>query len=193
MIVDNAGDARRIYQNSVIVIDKAPVLITDVRDDLILRGVNIRNQALVSMDVNDPRVDPKPVKTGFVNGLGNSVYVTRRTARLSSQGLTADNMRVRVLVERGAYEVLQREVLNLNSTHLADMIYGIYPSYEESLGIVENDLVQISAFGRNQAVDCRGNIYYRNDVVGRANKDNGTIVIFKEYSHYKWVFEQKCE
>lgn len=193
MIVDNAGDARRIYQNSVIVIDKAPVLITDVRDDLILRGVNIRNQALVSMDVNDPRVDPKPVKTGFVNGLGNSVYVTRRTARLYSQGLTADNMRVRVLVKLGAYEVLQREVINLNSTHLADMIDGIYPSYEESLGIVENDLVQISAFGRNQAVDYRGNVYYRNVLVGRANKDNGTIEIFKEYSHYKWVFEQKCE
>lgn len=193
MLVDNEGDARRIYCNSLIRIDGSPVVITDVRNDLVLRGVNIRTQELVRKGVNEDGIDDTPIPTGFVNGLGNSVYVTRRTSRLYSQGLTAENMCVRVLVDRGSWEILQREVLNLNSVHLADMVDGIYPRYEESLSIVENDLVQISAFGRNKAVDFRDNIYYRDRIVGKANKDNGTITMLKQFNHYKWVFEEKCE
>lgn len=193
MHVDNENDARRIYCSSLIRIDGSPVVITDVRADLVLRGINIRTQELVRKDVNDAGIDNTPIPTGFVNGLGNSVYVTRRTSRLYSQGLTSENMCIRVPVERGSWAILQREVSNLNSVHLADMIDGIYPQYEESLAIIENDLVQISAFGRNKAVDYRGNVYYRAQIVGKANKDNGSIVMMKQFNHYKWVFEEKCE
>ena len=194
MHIDNHNDASRIYNHALIRINSELVYVKNVRDDLDIVGVALRTGKEIQLNVNSKDIDRQPIRTGFVNGFGSVVYLTRRTARTYSQGLTLENMRVRELIPHPNGGQLIDEVQRMRYVGLCDMADGIYPSIDEAISMMKNNKdVTIVAFERNKAIDEEHRLWYRGSCVGKYDIDAQVVKLRKEFKHLNWVFEQKCE
>ena len=194
MHIDNHNDASRIYNHALIRINSELVYVKNVRDDLDIVGVALRTGKEIQLNVNSKDIDRQPIRTGFVNGFGSVVYLTRRTARTYSQGLTLENMRVRELIPHPNGGQLIDEVQRMRYVGLCDMADGIYPSIDEAISMMKNNkAVSIVDFERNKAIDVEHRLWYRESCVGKYDIDAQVVKLRKEFKHLNWVFEQKCE
>ena len=194
MHIDNYNDAVRIYKHALIRINSELVYVKNVRDDLDIIGVAIRSGKEIQVNVNSEAIDRQPIRTGFVNGFGSVVYLTRRTARTYSQGLTVENMQIRELLPNFNGVQLFDEVQRMRYVGLCDMADGIYPSIDEAISMMKNNKdVTIVAFERNKAIDEEHRLWYRGSCVGKYDIDAQVVKLRKEFKHLNWVFEQKCE
>lgn len=194
MHIDNYNDAIRIYNHALIRINSELVYVKTVRDDMDIIGVAIRSGKEVQVNVNSEAIDRHPIRTGFVNGFGSVVYVTRKTARTYSQGLTHENMKVRVLLPHHNGAQLIDEVQRMRYVGLCDMADGSYPSIDEAISMMRNNkAVSIVAFERNKAIDEEHHLWYRESRVGKYDIDAQVVKLRNEFKHLNWVFEQKCE
>lgn len=195
MEIDNYNDAVRIYKYSLIRIDRELVLVKNVLENLTLIGMKLRSADEVRESVNSEKIDRYPIKTGFVNGFGTTVYVTRKTSRTYSQGLTSENISVREIIHSHGSGELIDEVVQLRFVGLCDMADGIYPSLHEAHSMIANSGGRINsiAFERNKALDYKGIVWYRSQPVGRYDADNDVVKLKPEFKHLNWIFQQKCE
>ncbi len=194
MHIDNYNDAIRIYKHALIRINSELVYVKNVREDMDIIGVAIRSDKEVQVNVNSEAIDRQPIRTGFVNGFGSVVYLTRKTARTYSQGLTIENMQVRELFPHHNGGQLIDEIQRMRYVGLCDMADGSYPSIDEAISMMRNNkAVSIVAFERDKAIDEEHHIWYRGSCVGEYNADTQVVKLRNEFKHLNWVFEQKCE
>ena len=194
MYIDNYNDAIRIYNHALIRINSELVYVKNVRDDMDIIGVAIRSGKEVQVNVNSEAIDRQPIRTGFVNGFGSVVYLTRKTARTYSQGLTIENMQVRELIPHHNGGQLIVEIQRMRYVGLCDMADGSYPSIDEAISMMRNNkAVSIVAFERNKAIDEDHRLWYRWGCVGKYDIDAQVVKLRNEFKHLNWVFEQKCE
>ena len=194
MHIDNYNDAIRIYSHALIRINSELVYVKNVRDDMDIIGVAIRSGKEVQVNVNSEAIDRQPIRTGFVNGFGSVVYLTRKTARTYSQGLTVENMQVRELIPHQNGGQLIDEIQRMRYAGLCDMADGIYPSIDEAIRMMRNNkAVSIVAFERNKAIDKEHRLWYRGSCVGKYDIDAQVVKLRNEFKHLNWIFEQKCE
>lgn len=194
MHIDNYNDAIRIYNNAIIRINNELVYVKNVRDDMDIVGVALRTGKEIQLNVNSKDIDRQPIRTGFVNGFGSVVYLTRRTARTYSQGLTIENMQVRELIPHHNGKQLITEIQRMRYIGLCDMADGIYPSIDEAISMMRDNIeVSIVAFERNKAIDEEHRLWYRGSCVGEYDNDAQVVKLRNAFKHLNWVFEQKCE
>ena len=194
MYIDNYNDANRIYNHALIRINSELVYVKNVRDDMDIIGVALRTGKEIQLNVNSKDIDRQPIRTGFVNGFGSVVYLTRKTARTYSQGLTIENMQVRELIPHHNGGQLIDEIQRMRYVGLCDMADGIYPSIDEAISMMRNNkAVSIVAFERNKAIDEEHRLWYRESCVGKYNIDTQVVKLRNEFKHLNWIFEQKCE
>lgn len=155
---DNLNDASRYLSSTVCYWDGVPVYVSDMR-----RSENNReefdaycyelpyNGARADWrNISDPRFNAFKFQMGYMN-IGDSIrYMSRRPARIQSQGLCGNNTSIiggNGMNGRGEFtEVIRHQGFK-------DMLMGVYPTIEEARQkLMENPRLRGMAFSREFAI-----------------------------------------
>lgn len=155
---DNAQDANRYLSNTVCYWAGEPVYVAECR-----ASRNDRNaiEAYVYKlpygfsegfycNIGDERFNAFKFRLGYINHNNNVVYMSRRPARIQSQGLCSNNVNI-----RGSLNGRHRDDFNdlVRSKGLTDMLMGKYPTLDEARKtLLEKSDVRAVAFSREFAI-----------------------------------------
>lgn len=161
---DNANDAYRYLQGTVVYWNGTPVYVSDVQTidrviKALVRPIPIRggrgDEEWVSID--DPNFNCMKYNLGYVNLVNGTVaYVTRRPARAQAQGLASQNVSVQY-----SHGIDQRHWgradiwadLVRNQPGLGECLMGKYPSLDEARAkLMADKTVKAVAFDRYFAI-----------------------------------------
>lgn len=180
-------DLRMIFDDSLIIYKKEPVMVKTVIDrSLFLKDI-IRKKELGLVPITDNNLDFTPVKLGFCNEGRDAFYVTRAPLRQYKQGLCRGNLNIHRLHDE--YDKVGMDKLSkMNSEGLVNCILGRYPNLNEAIELITENKMNSVAFNRFFAIDSDFRIYHRNNDVGIL--DPTTLkIITRRSTHYVQNFK----
>lgn len=192
MEVHNYNDAVRIFDKCIIRYGDEPVFVNKVTEALELDCFKIHDHRPLRFKVNDANINITPIPTGYVNGYGTTIYLSRGTPRVYHQGLSRDNLRVELFGGGDNDMRLRAEVTQLTSIHVAEMVHDIYPTLPQALAAIEEGAKSV-AWSRTKAIDHDHNVYYKTRNIGVYDQKRNVIILNANNKHFRWGFEEKCE
>ena len=176
-------DYNLIFNQSLLIVDGVPFFIVDITEDVATgyvvgsgRRINIRLTENTSIKM--PRL-------GYINYCGTCFYWYRTTPRKFIFGVNAGNTtlidaerwfsRTEINIKRDFY-------LDLSSPYIYNTVNGVYPSFTDALGMLqEQDEFEV-AFDRQFSVSKDGDVYYKALKVGSVEKDS-SILLLNEFNY----------
>lgn len=133
--VDNHVDLQRRIENTVILYDRCPVLVTFVEnmDRINILKVEDKMKAKPKTKVvalKDPLLDVNPFKLGYVNTDAECGFFTRRPYRGTQIGLLTQKIRCE------PWPRAQHAVNMIYTEGFRDMVLGVYPKLAEAVDCV---------------------------------------------------------
>lgn len=127
--------------------------------------------------------------------IGQGVYfLSRRPVRRNKFGLREDNCEITHVAGQAIDTRMSKAFGRLLHTNaMADMLKGVYPSFEECIDKIRGGSLLCSAFNRSFAVNRTGlrtmNLIYRTNIIGEVSITKGAIELYPGYGHMK----ERCE
>lgn len=178
------GDARSIFIDCLLEVDKRPVYVLNIDVDGAQYLLDLERQEIKVRKVVDfSSYRPLQGRMGFINHLGNAVFASRTTTRQYKFGLSSNNMAIKALdADSATYKAALADLASVRHPAFLNTLQGKYPSFEEAYTLV-CDLPEFFsvAFDRQFAVVKGGGIFYKTSFVG--NVRNGAIVFLEDYAH----------
>lgn len=180
-------DLRTMFQHTLVRYSNNPVMITHISADKKADCLFIGNNEEQTIPLEDAKFNFKPVSLGYVNIQGYCFYVSRTTRRQYKQGLSVDNVKFKLNGEElkadrqhAAYE----RVKGLSCKALHNTIKNVYPSLQGAIEMFEDEAEEV-AFDRQFAVNKRGNLYYKGELVGNVNLQTHEINFPPEFEYLR--------
>lgn len=192
MEILNYNDAVRIFDKCIIRYGEEPVFVNKVKENMELDCFKIHNHRPIRFKVNDANINITPIPTGYVNGYGTTIYLSRGTPRVYHQGLSRDNLRIELFAGGDNDMRLRAEVTQLTSIHVAEMVHDIYPTLAQAVEALEAGAKSV-AWSRTKAIDRDFKVYFKTRCIGMYDKERNTIVLDANNKHFRWGFVEKCE
>lgn len=207
-VYENHDQARQRLRGSVVLYDGRPHYVAETNEGLdgrirltlgelpyLTHGPLPENRVVTQTD--DPLLNRfRPFETGFTNmfenGLNETVFVFRRPVRQSQQGFNSQSYSSKLLEgsigarDAGTFESV------IASPAFADMVKGIYPSFEECMdALIPNSSV---GFDRNFAVRMDGDgtiwLYRQRTKVGIVSKNPNRLLLFRSKRFLREEFQE---
>lgn len=188
----NLHDIIQIYKDTLCLYNGVPVKVMEVNPDKRIRIFNLISQKVhwVLFDYN--KFSAPRGRLGYVNIMGNALYVKRQPMRRFSNGLTRNNMII--LANEGvggenlqyAMEILKERT---SPAFIAPM-FGEYPSRAEALNFLKEEGVCSVAFDRQFSVSKSGReifLHYKSKIVAEMVDDN--FVFSNKFSYLENLME----
>ena len=196
---DTLEQASLRLNGTVILIGGTPAYVAEVRHDregkiiLVYFNSSDRNAVPKEIEANDPSVDPRNMRLGYVNDRRHTYFLARTPARQQAQGLNRRNV---YTYTPGTEEPMGNmfEDLRRNGS-LYKALRGEYPTIEqcaEQLNAYDSEIVS-RAFHRHFALVRNDNfdfleLHYKNERIGYGDLNNFTLP--SRYSYLTEMIKQ---
>lgn len=182
----NLADARQLYANSLLMYKGKPSFVLNINADFNarIRDLASGREHTVAFNTNDFKAVGN--RLGFVNINCSAVFIFRKPVRLYSVGITQNNLGTsysRDCFMGGNANTVVGLISTLQVNSLVDTIEGIYPEFGEAYQLAK-DFEGSYAFDRQFSVDCRSNIFYKNNWVGVATGKTIDKIVFNNGYEY---------
>ena len=185
MAEPSVEDMKAMYQHSLVMIKNTPVYVETIYGSTKIGGFNINTQRKEIYELGSHLDMKAPGRClGFINYEGKCVYMCRTPIRRYKVGVNRENCMLTLPDGwRGAY--IKDAIVRLTAPEIADTIKGRYPSIMDAWERVKDRAEEIVAFDRQFAIDFRGNVYFKANKVGKAEKPKDVYDIkFNKGSEY---------
>lgn len=205
MMYDNANDANRYLAGTIAYWDNEPVYVSSVERRrspegpyalmALVTNLPIKLGGEFYINISDPRFNCMKYQLGYCNTREHgAVYITRRPARIQSQGICGANLSVRGHVggirDRDLFPTLIRDA------GFVSMLKGEYPSVDEARKLLhENRNLNSVAFEKNLGFKRHKRfsnllfLIYKGDDV--AYSDSGEFTLPEEFRYLYEVCQSK--
>ena len=168
MQYDTGEYANSRLAGTIVKVDGEAVCVDTVNDDMECLVEFIDSGELRTVPLNG--LDLSPIKLGYVNTIGNCVYMQRIPRRDDwRQGLRDNNVTYGGLLRSGVVQILK----------------GTYPSLDEAAKRSEEEEYRV-AFSKEFCIDYVGNLRYKGRPSVGKYKD-GEVVLKKNFLHLEQV------
>lgn len=176
-------DLRTMFQHTLVRYNSNPVMISHIGGDKRADCFFIGNNEEQTIPLDDVKFNFKPVSLGYVNVQGYCFYTSRTTRRQYKQGLSVDNVKIKINGgelradrQHAAFERLR----GLTCKGLHNTVKSIYPSLQNAIEMFEDEVEEV-AFDRQFAINKLGLLYYKAENVGIVNLKTLRIEFTPEY------------
>jgi len=152
---DSLEHARQQLAGTVNLFDGQPIYIEDITQMGNTFYAHItalpRMRDPMTIQLFDERLDTRSISQmlGYVNVNNNAVFVSRRPARQTKQGLSSGNVST---ARRGHVNLITFNTL-IASAGFVDSINNVYPSFDDCCKVLsDNETIQSMAFSRTMAL-----------------------------------------
>lgn len=183
-------DLRRDLMGCVVMYKNKPVQVAMIHHNGQVRIRDLFTQREKDVEFTLEEFSKPTPRIGFVNVMGSVFYVARLPVRKYFMGVTTQNTKIhRLGVDYPAgYGDTVGRVQQLAIPEVADAIMNRYPTFEAALEEAKR-VRGACAFDKQFAVDRRGNIFYKNDVVGKVDMNATSIqdIVWQEGKEHLFI------
>lgn len=174
MRYESTRDVELRLRHSVVLFERKPVIVMDVRD-----VENVVVQDILSGDdkhakVSELDLQPSHAPLGYVMTPHGVYMAMRKPVRKYKQGLTQDNLIVKGVLQKRGEDVPRRPV-HFSSVELAKTMVGDFPDIGKAFQSVRSGDKKIVPFSRDWAIADHEDdlsIVFRGEVVGFATDNS---------------------
>ena len=182
-------DLRTMFADTLCMYNNKPYYIDNINGHYYAECKNLLTQRDESI-LCDEKTFAAPIRrVGFVNVRKSVVYVERNPVRKYKAGLCRANVSFHnvpgVDYPYGAGDAV-RTLYSLKIIEIADAIMGKYPTIEECITSFDNGTAAM-AFDHQFALSAEGNVFYKENKVGKFKNDAKTPYDFVFDAKYKYL------